>query len=436
MSYVREVTVVAGAVDTLLNDPTVLDASETELALAGHGALIQLLSQTTSAIMHTNVEARHYGIPSLDRHPVALLERHLKSHPQIRTEKVTTLMETAPVTPKGQAWQTVLISSMRAQSAWSQTPRSLKPVGDEIWSHLADVAEISEALTLLDIDLANHLTTLKRSNDAGRLRLGARSGIAIAAREVRYVTAGGELPYIQDDSRESLRVLANPKPADLPEALSRMGHRLASGGPTTPRAFLAAAMATAMSAEAAAKTLHAAGIEQTAGRLQSVVKDLKYLQRLSKFVATAGPTTPASLEQARHIQQLLLGMHHRKEQLPLLDALAAAKEIPSALARMRDAADQQLRSGHWLVMGELKGAKAWVRADMAGPAPVFLERIQTLASRSEPLSAVLRDVQPRWQPAPAPTPRDIVRAALNRRGPPPRPGLPGLARYVNRTTRT
>ncbi|GAB3250364.1 hypothetical protein [Kineosporia babensis] len=437
MSYVREMTVVARAIDTLLNHPSTLDPSETSLALAAHAALIELLRDRTSAFRYTNVDAepRHNGVPSLDRHPVALLEKHLRNHPQIRTDTVTTIVETAPSTVKGRAWQTVLISSMRAQVAWSETPASLKPVGDEIWSHLADIAEITEAVTLLDIDLAEHLSVQKQHQDADRLRRGARSGIAIAAREVRYLAAGGELPVIPDHGRESLRVLANPSPADLPQALSRMGYRLASGGPTSPRAYLAAAMATAMTAEMAAVTLQSAGIDQTTLRLRNLVKDLRYLQKLSKYVVTQGPTTPASLEQPRQIQQLLLGMSKRKEQLSLLDALAAAKEIPNALALMRDCVEQQMRSGHWKVRRDLKSGAAWGPADMNGSPPVFLDRARAVAQRAENLAAVLRDVQPHNPSAPITAPRNIVRAALNRRGPPQRPGLPGLARYVYRGSR-
>jgi hypothetical protein len=272
---------------------------------------------------------------------------------------------------------------------------------------------------------------LKRPHEASKLRSAARSGLAIASREVALLAAGGDLPHLEDRGQESVRILVNPAPSELPEALSRMGHRLVSGGPTTPAAVMAAIMATTLTAETAAATIEAAGLAPTAERLRGLVKDLKHQQRLRNYAASPTGTAAHGSEQARQIQQLILGMKKRGEPLPLLDALAAAKQLPITIAHLRDAVEQQFRAGNWYVKRQVKGILGWGAPDMTRT-PVFLGHLQKIAARAEPLGGVLRDVHPHAQPPRVPTPSDIVRDALTRRGPPARPGLPGLAKYTFR----
>lgn len=428
-SYLAELRTVATSIHTLLTAPGDLDPSEIELALAGHSALVELLRQVTDDIVRWGFISEPVDVsPTLDRHPAAMLQRLLQQHTQIRTEQVSTLLKKSPVTAKGQAWQDLLTAASGAESFWRTMPRSLKPVGDELWSHLAEVAPIAEALTRLDLDLADNLTAQQRRPDADKLRTSSRSNLAIAAREVAYHAAGGELPQLQERGPESVRVMARLAPTDLPEALFRMGHRFASGGPISTEAIMAAVVGAAMSAEAIAATLNAAGLESTADRLTQLAKDLKEVQKLRTRVASPVKTTPHSAEQARQIQQLLLRMNQNKEKLPLLDALAAGKQLPVTLAHLRDTVEEQFRTNQWYVRRQVKGKMGW-GPTTSRATPTFLRHLTDVVTSTEPLSHVLSSAQPSTKPPAAPTPREIVRQALSLRGPPPRPGLPSLARY-------
>ncbi len=122
--------------------------------------------------------------------PVTALAEHLAGHRRVPGPSASEVLAASSATPAGEQWRQAARCALLADHTWREgTLPSWSP--STAWAALADAAALTEAVAVLDHDLADAAWSLGHHKDAGVLQRSADSPLRVAAIEVQAVAFFG-----------------------------------------------------------------------------------------------------------------------------------------------------------------------------------------------------------------------------------------------------
>ena len=339
-------------------------------------------------------EARRWAftditVGELHADPVGALERSLREHPVPRGRTAD------PASPgDGEGWGRVNSRAAAARLAWSQVDTAYLSAAER-WAVVADVAALTEVVTVLDGDL---LAAVRPPNLVDRgvqraLETATPAGLALAAREAGALSAAGDMadragPHAVPQPR-AVTVVGSMR--DLPAAQLALAAQLEPPALLRPQAVIQVAAGQARLLEAAAAVLQHDGRDPARADWARGVS-----AQLAGGLFTGHELAPApgrySAAPAIQTGEMLRCLRHRAVGPAGSDAAdraalaAAAERAPAVLQVLARRADDAWRRGQWLVRDRdprNRGAGAhWRTAGVAHPDPALCRGLSAAAARA------------------------------------------------------
>lgn len=368
--------------------------------------------------------------------PVRAFGQALTDHHQVtRDLSPAEALSAIPTTAAGREWHHAARHALLADDDWRHGSHPTWTRARS-WAALADVAALTEALTVLDHDLAPAARALSRDRDAQVLERSTASALRRAAAEVQAHARFGPLTAVDVASprRASGHVMFVRSDADLPAAEARLTELLAGARHLRPEHAVQVALGQARCAAAVAGLLRAAPASATPGSgLRPLTAGLDgAAHALASATATPGRT----------------GSLHRGDSRPLLQAgeltrhlstgtVAAGRDVaalvgfaramPDVVTALFDVARRHTAGGFWLVPTQ-EDAPTWTHYHIGLREPPLLSAAAHALAAAQHLrqspATLAANTSPPELPPPA---RTVLGAALTeaqRHNPTPLPPAP------------
>ena len=301
--------------------------------------------------------------------PVRAFGQALTDHHQVtRDLSPAEALSAIPSTPAGREWHHAARHALLADDAWRDGSHSTWTRARS-WAALADVAAVTEALTVLDHDLAPAARALGRDRDAQVLERSTASSLRRAAAEVQAHARFGPLTAVDVASprRTNGHVVLVRSDADLPAAEARLAELLSGARHLRPEHAVQVALGQARCAAAVAGLLRAAPARVAPGSGLGPLAEA--LDGAAHALASATTTTGR------------IGSLYRGDSRPLLQAgeltrhlrtgtaatgrdvtalVRFARALPDVVDALFDVARRHTAGGFWLVPTQ-DHAPTWTR---------------------------------------------------------------------------
>lgn len=434
MSYAEESHALAAGLSRLLaQQSSELDQPGYAQALIGRSATLALAAAAHREIAGIGPHAVGRELADLEIHPVAALGRAL--HERVRVEAdlaPSDVLARTAGTVAGRAWGEVARRAILAHHDWSSGLRSgWTPV--QAWTALADIAAMTEAVNVLDRDLATAADALGRTDDANRLASAARSGLRLAAAEVHALALAGPLAAepIERVPADRSRVLPVSSIGDLPDAQDRLAVMLTHALSLRPEHANQIVLGQARNAAAITVLLRQAAdprgqVAQVADGLAALARPLLVAGDRPRRTASIYPGDPRPLFQAGESTRFLSHLRDSPPTTPKdVDALVSyAAGLGPVVRALTTLAGRETLNGRWLVPGR-GDAATWTRFLPGLGEPPLLTGLRDAIPLADRVSTAAKACQrPRQPVALGLPPRRSLAAALAqaRRSRPPLPG--------------
>lgn len=408
MSYRAEMAVVATRLGLLVADRPPVPSTDLDVAVGGYGATLSLLKQVYADLTGQWLRTRVMTVPELAQRPVWVFGQLLLSESApVRGGRLDTLTGEC-ASQAGQAWRELARAATLAQYYWQEADPSSKPRGHAEWSEIADLAALSEGLTLAASDLAESLRIAERHEEASAVGHGATSGLQLVSGVVRQLADSGPLPFLEElAQRPPARLLVVREFADLPEAFQRLSRHLEAVRSINPIDVELIAKATALGALVAAETLiHSPGTRRIAELLGEHAAALGQAGGTSARLAVLLPGDPLPLEQAQSINLYLAQTARRGLRPTEGEAHAFAVALTTVVPALASAARKQLDGRRWLVPSE-GGDYDWGRFSPGDATPRLVGTLEAAVWGAHDLHSHLT-VGPQPAPGRSAPPRSIL----------------------------
>jgi len=210
MTYRQEMGRLAREIAKLLSEGGRVPGEDVRAALAGHSSVVGLLRAVQADMAATEWRG------------VTDLSQELARQPRINDQPLTSIIQRPTASRAGELWARVAKTATIAENEWHQSTLASRPYGNAAWSEIADIASLSEAIGLLDGDIADSLNAAGRWRDAADFRA-SQSGLIAIAQEVRRLAGTGPLPTAKDlQPITPETVILAPTQHVIPEALEHL----------------------------------------------------------------------------------------------------------------------------------------------------------------------------------------------------------------------
>ena len=349
--------------------------------------------------------------------PVTALAEQLAGHRRVPGPSASEALTASSATPTGEQWREAARSALLADHTWREgTLPSWSP--STAWAALADAAALTEAVVVLDHDLAAAARSLGHAKDAGVLQRSADSPLRVAAIEVQAVASFGPLTGVEVEVVSSRpapgQIVPVARDGDLPAAQSRLFTALTRVRHLRPEHAVQVALGQARAAATIAAVLRAGpdeGVQRLAGALDQAARGLGGAAGGAGLTASLFPGDPRPLLQAGEITRHLTRPAHPADRDPaaLVDF---ARSLPDVVAALFDVARRHTAHGVWLVPTP-DAAMTWSPYGVGLWKPALLTTAPAaLAGARQVREATATLGTGRSRPAPLPPPRAVLRDVL------------------------
>jgi hypothetical protein len=420
VSYAESTCALATHLSRLLAaGPTDLGHTGFEQALLTREVTLLLARDVHRHLTGTGPKPLDRTTPAASTDPITVFGLALADHQRVtRSLSPAEAVGALGSTPAAHEWRHAARHALTADDDWRHgahppwTPA-------RAWAALADVAALTEAVTVLDHDLAQAAGSLGRNADARALVSSAVSGLRRAAVEVQAHARFGPLTPadVESPRRTPHQVAIVRGDDDLAGAETRLVGLLSSARHLRPEQAVQVALGQARCATAVAELLRAkaAGGAAADGRVGQVATALDGTAR-ALAVAASAPAQAASLHrgdprpllQAGELSRYLRAPGATGGQRETAALVGFARALPDVLTTLFEVARRHTARGHWLVPTH-EEASTWARFQ------VGLRRPPLLAAAGPALTAahhVRQAVGALGNGAPSRAPAPPARAVL------------------------
>ncbi|MFC5382154.1 hypothetical protein [Aquipuribacter nitratireducens] len=330
-----------------------------ELTLAGHGALIRLLRE-----VHRDLTARPQrererlpaapSIELLERDPVRALGDALERHTVSGGIAVSNVMATRAAPGTSAAWQSLVKAATLAGHAWRSADPESRPQQHQAWSVMADVAALSQAAALLDLDISRAASRMSSALHerlavspaelSDRYATAAVEGLRAAGERVLSIAQQGPLPDVGPLRQPVMRPAPLRHPAHVPDAQAAIAELLNRSSVISPRDFVLAVHAQARLMQ------HVVRLADDPSVADAAKSHLDTLSRVvPRALATVEPRSDTrALLQSQAVLSFVSAMQPSHKDAGRV-AAALARSQPALIDALERTALRQLGSGSWLV---------------------------------------------------------------------------------------
>jgi hypothetical protein len=396
MTYRQEIGRVTTAVAELLLDGGTVPGDDIRAAVAGHSALVSLLRRVDKDLGFEDPHSR-------------TLAHQLEKQPRVADQALTDVLQATSSSRAGELWRVVAKSATVAEHDWSDAVPISRPTGEQAEAEMADVAALTEAVAVLNGDIADSLNATARWVDAADFRA-SQTPLLIASRTLRsYLGVGPRKRPVPDLLPSTVdSILISRSVADLPESFHRLARILATTDPPPQHVDLIA------SAVADATYSAAATLGTTKNASSSVL--LEHASRLasatghSRRIHALDPGNGAALAQMNAIYKVLKNLPRQTPTQARATARHVAQGVPDITRELANIVERQIKNGQWLLRQEGTGI-TWNVSLGTDDEPVMLHHFWHAAAHSETLRKELSFNQGVKRQV-APSPRELLAEPL------------------------
>lgn len=421
MSYAEESHALAAGLTRLMARQSAdLDPPGYAQALIGRSATLALAAAVHREVAGIGPHAVGRALADLEAHPVAALGRALYERVRVEPDVAPSeVLARTSGTTTGRAWGEVARRAILAHHDWSTgLSGGWTPV--RAWTALADVAAMTETVTVLDRDLAVAAHAQGRHQDATSLTTAARSGLRVAAAEVHALALAGPLAAepVERVPMDRARVLPVATIGDLPGAQERLAAMLNHTLCLRPEHATQIVLGQARNAATIAALLRRASntsdyVEALGAGLGRLTRPLLTAANRPRRTASIYPGDPRPLYQAGEMTRLLTRAEDGQPTPDDVEALVCyAAHLGPVIRALTMSAGRETSSGRWLVPSQDE-ASTWIRFQPNLVEPPLLTGLRGVIPQADRVSAAATACQR----SPAPTtlglpPRHSLPAAL------------------------
>ncbi len=386
-----------------------------DVALTGRAAVLDLVGAVHEGLTGAGGHGHSPRAGDLDAHPARLMGHLLAQQPRPPgTRALSDALAHPAATATGALWAGVAGHAVVAGHDWAGSNPSSRPTGAQAWTAVTANAALAEAVTLLDPVLAASAAAAGRPLLAEQLTEAAWSGLAGAAGAVREVAGRGLRPPLLDVVPAPSNTLVPVRQlSDLPAAVDRLGHLLATSRSLGPvdvqRVARAMAVTSVHTARLLADTL---GYPAPPGRLVVVEGLVEHGGLLARAAArparteTLFPSNPRPLMQAQVLTRYLGPLDQGAPRAaagsvtPGRDAavlLECARSLAAATGQLHLVAQREVAGRRWLVpqwRQNTRNRLDWVTPTGDAPAPPLVTGLAGAARHGAALGGAVAAVVP------------------------------------------
>lgn len=427
MTYREHMHGLSTALAELVSNGALVGPDHVDLALSSHANVLNLLKAVHAKV--TGLAKPEHGteLAALSRHPVAVLGLALKKFPAIAPQSLTDILQARPLDLTAARWRHAARHAALAFHEWTTADPALLPrSSEETWAEVADLAALSEGFNAVTRDLASSAESAGRGDISGRLWRAADAGLGVAAKATAQLAALGPLEPGGDlRPLPARRVLLAREPEHLGRGLDRLELLMKTSTEVSPQQIQLVARMLAGASDLTASSLSvyrnhdelAAALTKQADALDAVAAAPR---RLSSIEGD-----PAVLEQANQVHRVVSETRRAGRVLPEPIALEVARETGAATRMMNLTASRMVQGKRWYSPSEMAdgGEIVWEPALRSGQEPALVRHARAAGLRGRIVTATLPGSSARTT---LPTPREVLAAALARRGGEARPDRPSM----------
>lgn len=417
MTYRQEMARLAGELGKLLIEGGRVPEFDIPYALAGHAAVLQLLTT-----VHQDLAVRL-------RTGIADLEQQLANQPLFVNMAPYFSRPGPTAVETGERWRNVAESATKAEQEWRLSTTESRPTGRAAWAEMADVSYLAEAVGLLNAEIADSLAEACNWSDASAFRAG-QSGLLETARQIQRLTASDPLPTRVDlEPLDTDEIVTISSQEMLPKALKRLPHLVLNSYDLPPGQLDLITYVTAETAKLTASSLGEISSAAT-NALQEQARRLSAAVGISRHLVPVRLGDGKAVAQAQRIRHFLIGLYRRGATLSPPVAHEAALALAPITQALTVTATEQVTSGLWMILREENETPRLSLSQNPNNRPHLLAVLDHAQEHGDALNNALGQAPTETVPQPPPAPRKILAAPLALHVPtaavsvPPRTGPP------------